>query len=78
MVAFERVVDGQVLEASEVYVSAWPSFADAREAGLVPSSDGLRLFVAAPVQPQFENIDGVAVPLRSGYAINLYEVKRRQ
>jgi hypothetical protein len=77
VVEFERVVNGQSMQASEVYVSAWPSLADAREFGVLPSETDLRLFVAAPAQPATEDIGGIAVPLRPGYAVDLYEVRRR-
>jgi hypothetical protein len=73
---FERIADGQVLQASEVYVSTWPSFTDVREFGIIPSP-GLRLFVAAPVQPAAEDIPGGSIPIRPGYAVDLYEVRAR-
>lgn len=77
-VDFERLIDGQVVASSEVYVGVWCSIYDARLGLNEPCEEHLRLFVAAAAQPLTEEIEGVSLPLRDGYAVDLNEVRVRR
>lgn len=73
-VTLERVADGRHVTTRHVYVGVWPSIADAR-LGAPTTPAGLRLFVAAEMQPEVEALGPVDFPLREGYAVDLHEVR---
>ena len=73
-VDFVRLADGQPVVSREIFVGVWPSIADAR-LGYESTAAALRLFVAAPDQPQAQDLGWAEVPLRPGYAVDLHEVR---
>lgn len=79
LMTFERIVDGQVVGSDEVYVSHFPSIADARLADSWDTSGiRLRLYVAAAMQPTVETLGSIDLPLRPGHAVDLHEVRLRE
>lgn len=76
-VEVERIVDGATVVTEDVYVGVFRSFADTRAGGSEPAGPALRLFVAAETQPVVQEVGSVSVPLRSGYAVDLHEVRVR-
>jgi hypothetical protein len=78
-VVLERLVDGGLVSTDVVYVGVAPAFADVRlHASAVSRAPSLRLFAAASAQPDVERYESLDLPLRSGYAVDLHEVRHRR
>jgi hypothetical protein len=74
-VEFVRLWDGGIVLEDEIYVGVFRSVAVREGAG--STSHELRLHVAAPEQPAYEQIGQLEAPIRDGYAVDLEEVVPR-